>query len=138
MSNPKQLDLNNVIYSSTADAYKTTEIHQTSVTVSGALAAGATRTTSSVITLAENQTFAYATALYAEVTKGGAASWQRFPTFDANAPSTPTGFLSAFLNFIITGPVVTFNASIFNPYAGTETFATSTFFINYVTYVISV
>lgn len=128
------LDPEKVIFASSLNAYKNTGVYDTSVTVSGTLTAGQTRSWTSVVTLPENQDFSYAVAKYVEFTKGGAAVYQQIPVFDASITTTPTGGLTASIYYTISGSTITFTVFMNNPYGGTETITSTTVDIRYVTY----
>ncbi len=125
------------VYAGSANAFKNLKPATTSITMSGGVGAGATSTFTATVTLEEDQDFAYAIARYSEFAKGGAASYQLIPTFDAYIASTPTGFLNTAIYFTVNGRTVTFTAKIFNPYAGTETLTTTTIPIIYVSYTLA-
>lgn len=131
------VDLEKVILFTGANAFKNTGVYDTSITMTGTITAGQTRTFTSVVTLDENQDFAYAIANYVEFIKGGSAAYQVLPTFDAYVVTTPTGFINTALYFTINGSTVTFTAAINNPYGGTETIADTTINIRYVTYTLA-
>lgn len=135
------VDVTKLIFSSNNNTFKNTGVYDTSITLSGTITAGQTRTFTSVITLSENQVFVFAKAKYREFTKyiNGFTSqvWQKFPTHYAYIPTTPTGNLGADLRVQVNGTTVTFSAVIYNPYAGTETITTETISIRYTTYTLT-
>ena len=136
------IDYSKLQFFSRANTFKNTGVFTTSIVLSGTIPSGTERTFTSVITLAERQVFVFAEAKYAEFTKflgTGATTklWQRFPTFDAYIPTTPTGNLAAYMTPLVNGTTVTFKAGIFNPYAGTETITSTTIDISYVTYTLA-
>jgi len=131
------IDLSKVKLYSLANAFKNTGVYSTSVTLSGAIGPGVEVQFTSTITLPQNQIFAFAIAQYTEASKGGAAAWQKIPTFDAAFTSTPTGNLKAYVLSQINGNVLTFIAGAQNPYAGTETITNLTIPIVYVTYTLA-
>lgn len=130
------LDLRNVIYSSTANAFKNTGVFPTSVTLSGVVGAGVEVTNTSVVTLTEIPQYVFARANYTEYLKGGAASWQPFPTFDANIASTGGNF-TAYLIARVAGTVVTFTAGMKNGSGTPITLTPTTYNIVYVTYTVT-
>lgn len=131
------IDAERVIFASTLNAFKNTGVYDTSVTIAGgSLGAGATRTGTVIITLNEDPDFSYAIAEYVELTKGGGASWQPIPTFDALVASSG-GNLQAALYFQINGNTVVFTAFTNNPYGAPVTVTATTFNIRYVTYTLA-
>lgn len=133
------VDLDKVIYYSGANSFKNTGVFSTSITTPSSLAAGATATTSSVVTLSENQSFAYAIALYTEYQKGGAAAYQVIPTFDARVECLTAPFVGPInyaVYFTINGSTVTFNGFMQNPYGVPITLTPVTITIRYVTYTV--
>ena len=131
------LDLSKILYTSSVGTFKTTGVFSTSITPSGTIAAGATATFTSTVTLEESQVFAYAVSNYVEFTKGGGARWQVLPTFDAYIETTPIGNITWALYYTINGNVITFTLLARNPFGSTETIVPSTIDINYVTYRLS-
>jgi hypothetical protein len=136
------VDLSKVIYSSTANSFKNTGVFSTSVTLSGTVGAGASVSFSSVVTLSENQVFSFFIAEYADLGKvlfgNTTRHWQRVPTLaTAYVQTTPTGNLGCTLRALINGSVVTFTATLTNPYAGVETITSTTINIRYVTYTLA-
>lgn len=130
------IDLSKVIYYSGVNAFKNIGVYDTSISMSGTIAPGATQVFAQLISLPENQNFAYAIAEYSEFIKGGTATWQVIPTFDAKITTTPTGNLSMAIFFVINGSTVAFKTAVFNPYGGTETITATTLNIRYVTYTV--
>lgn len=122
--------------SSLTNSFKNTGVYSTNIVLSGTIGSGANVNFSASVTLPENQTYAFAKAYYTEIAKGGSASWQKIPTAGAYVVTTPTGNLAAILFTTVNDKTVTFNASMFNPYGGTETIATTTIPITYVTYTV--
>ena len=124
-------------YDSDAVAFKNTGVYTTSITMSGTVASGATKTVTSVVTLDEDQDFAYAIAnyknYYSNLFSAESATYQVMPTFEANLPSSPNGLVSA-LFFKINGDTVTFTAFTKNDGGVTETITSTTYDIIYVTY----
>lgn len=130
-------DLRQMKFSSAANSFKNTGVYTTSLTMSGTIGAGATKTVTTTVTLEEDQVFAYALARYNEVAKNSGNAWQKIPTFDASVPSTPIGFLKSAIYFTINGNNITFTAFMFNPYGSTETLTSTTFNIRYVAYTLA-
>lgn len=128
------IDLSKILYTSEVDTFKKIEVQTATLSLSGAITSGATVTFTTSVTLTESQDFAYAVGQYVEFVKGGSATYQRIPTFDAYVVTTPTGNLTAAVFFTISGSVVTFTAKMFNPYPGTETISNTSIPITYVTY----
>lgn len=120
-----------------ANSFKNTGVFTTSVVFSGNILASQELTFTSVVTLAENQVFAFAIANYVEFTKGGSASWQPLPSFDVSIPTTPIGGLTGYLLSQVNNNVVTFIGGIRNPYGTTETITGTTVNIRYVTYTLN-
>ena len=135
------VDVTKLIFSSTNNTFKNTGVYDTSIVLSGTITPSQTRTFTATITLTENQQFVFAKAKYREFTKyiNGFTSqvWQKIPTHYAYIPTTPTGNLGADLTVTVNGSTVTFSATIFNPYVGTETIATETISIRYTTYTLT-
>lgn len=130
-------DYTKLQYYSGANTFKNVDVQTTSITVSGVLAPSASATYTSVITLSENQVFAYAIAEYVEFSKRGTKSWQVIPTFDAYVASTPTGNINTAIFIEVAGNVVTFKAFNKNPYGVAETFTSTVINIEYVTYTLA-
>ena len=130
------IDFSKVVMSSLTNSFKNTGVYPANVVLSGAIGPGVTVNFSTSVTLPENQTYAFAKAYYIEFAKFGSASWQKIPTTGAYVPTTPTGNLAAVMFTTVNGKTVTFNATMNNPYAGTETITTTTIPITYVTYTV--
>lgn len=136
------IDYSKLHFLSSLNTFKNKEVHNTGITLTGTIGAGAEKTFTRSITLTENQKFVFAQAKFAEFTKaetGGITTkyWQPIPTFDIDAPSTPIGFLAAYLYVTVNGLTITFTAGMLNPYAGTETIVDQTIPISYVTYTLA-
>lgn len=136
------IDYSKLQFYSGANTFKNTGVFTTSITLSGTIPTGTEKIFTSVVTLTENQVFVFAEAKYAEFAKflgTGVTTklWQRFPTFDAYVPTTPTGNLAAYITPLVNGQTVTFKAGIFNPYVGTETITSTVIAISYVTYTLA-
>lgn len=131
------VDYSKVQYYSGANTFKNVGVFDTSVTFTGTLTAGQERTFTSVVTLLENQVFAFAVAEYVEFVKGGGATWQVLPSFDVNVVTTPTGGLTGYLLAQVNGTTVTFIGGIKNPYGVTETITSTTVNIQYTTYTLA-
>lgn len=131
------IDLNQALFTTDANSFKNTGVYDTSITASGAVGAGATRTFTSTINLNENQVFCYAIANYQDFVRLGGNRWQSLPTFDLYIATTPIGNINWFLYYTTSGSTVIFTLGLRNPFPSTETIPSTTINIRYVTYTLA-
>lgn len=134
------VDLTKTQFSSTTNSFKNTGVYTLDIALPTSYTAFEEKTTTATVTLAENQTFVFATAYYAEferVLAEGVSTkyWQTLPTFDGYAESG-TGPQSFYLYATVNGPSVTFTIGSKNGYGSSETYIAQTVSIRYVTYTV--
>lgn len=127
------LDKSKIAFSSDYNAFEMLEVNDTSITVSGSFTPGQERTWTSVITLEENQDFAYALGRYEDFVLLDGQKWRTIPTFNATVPST-FGTLTFYIYYEVTGNIVTFTAGAKDAGLGESITSPTTFDIRYVTY----
>lgn len=133
------IDYTKLNFASQINTFKNTGVFSTSITTPTSLAASASSTVTSIVNLSESQVFVFARAEYVEFTKGGSASWQIFPTFDATVQCTTAPFVGP-INYglwaVVNGSTVTFTGFVQNPYASPISLTQIVIPISYITYTI--
>lgn len=129
-------DYTKLQYFSGANTFKNTNVKTATLTLSGSVGAGVEVTTQTAVTLTENQVFVFAAAEYTEFVRGGTATYQQLPTFDALVNSSG-GAMSAYILARVNGTTVTFIAGLKNPLGVSITLTSTTFNIKYVTYTLA-
>lgn len=130
------IDYDKLIYYSGANSFKNIGVYTTSITTPNSLNAGQTLNNDSVVTLSENQNFAYAIAYYTNVVTN-VTSWQVVPTANGKMDVLTAPFVGStnyIIYFILNGPQITFRVTLVNPYAAPINITPITVDFRYVTY----
>jgi hypothetical protein len=127
------MSLEDQSYDSDAVAFKTVDIKQTSITVSGSFTAFQERTWTTTITLSEEQDFAYAIAYYDDFMTLDGKKWRQLPTFNAYIP-TDIDITTFYVYYRVSGNQVTFYVGGREAAGMAENITTTTINFIYVTY----
>jgi len=126
------MSLEDNAYDSDAVAFKTVDIKSTTITVSGSFTAFQERTWTSVITLSENQDFAYAIAFIDDFVTLDGKKWRTIPTFNGQI-NTTNNITPFYVLYKINNNVVTFTVGAKDGGLG-DSITTTDVDFKYVTY----